>query len=55
MAVRKTTEASEQNSTEALKENMITLANEMIEQVRGKQVDAPVFISKIVDIYNAVK
>lgn len=55
MAVRKTTEASEQNSTEALKENMIALANEIIEQVRGKQVDGAEYITKVVDIYNAVK
>lgn len=53
---RKAAEAAvEQNSAEGLKENMINLANEIIEQIRGKQVDGAEYITKVVDIYNAVK
>ena len=40
---------------EAFRLNLIQLGNEMIEKVRGKQIDVCDGIDKIVSIYNAVK
>lgn len=40
---------------EAFRLNLIQLGNEMIETVRGKQIDVCDGIDKIVSIYNAVK
>lgn len=39
----------------AFRLNLIQLGNEMIDKVRGKQVDVCDGIDKIVSIYNAVK
>ena len=40
---------------ESFRLNLIQLGNEMIDKVRGKQVDVCDGIDKIVSIYNAVK
>lgn len=66
MAAKKTTEAVEEkevttttkkaNSADGLKENLITLANELIEQVRGKQVpNLNETIDRAIAIYEKVK
>lgn len=50
------TEIKEAPATfEAFRLNLIQLGNEMIEKVRGKQIDVCDGIDKIVSIYNAVK
>lgn len=59
MATKKVTEESITTNTatsvDNFKANMIALGNEMIEKVRGKQVDVSEGIDKVVAIYNAVK
>lgn len=55
-AVKKTeTETIVVNQVEELKSNMINLANSLIRRVEAKEVTGSEYISKIVDIYNAVK
>lgn len=65
MAAKKTTEAVEEkevttvkkvNPADGLKENLINLANELIEQVRGKQVpNLNETIDRAIAIYEKVK
>jgi hypothetical protein len=65
MAAKKTTEAVEEkevttakkvNSADGLKDNLIALANELIEQVRGKQVpNLNETIDRAIAIYEKVK
>lgn len=66
MAAKKTTEAVEEKevtttttkkaSSLELKENLIALANELIEQVRGKQVpNLNETIDRAINIYEKVK
>lgn len=62
MAARKTTtditetETSAKNGEVAeLKTNMITLANTLIRKIEGKEIEGSEYVSKIVEIYNAVK
>lgn len=43
------------NQTDELKSNMINLANSLIRRVEAKEITGSEYISKIVDIYNAVK
>ena len=38
-----------------LKSNMIALANDLCERVRGKAIDTDTGVDKIVALYNAVK
>lgn len=38
-----------------LKSNMIALANDLCERVRGKAIETDMGVDKIVAIYNAVK
>lgn len=40
---------------EELKANMINLANSLIRRVEAKEITGSEYISKIVEIYNAVK
>lgn len=54
--VKKTeTETVAVNQVEELKSNMINLANSLIKRVEAKEITGSEYISKIVDIYNAVK
>lgn len=54
--VKKTeTETVAVNQAEELKSNMINLANSLIKRVEAKEITGSEYISKIVDIYNAVK
>lgn len=48
-------EKLEPTEFESFRLNLIQLGNEMIDKVRGKQVDVCDGIDKIVSIYNAVK
>lgn len=50
-----TEEEAQINQSDYLKANMIKFANELIEQLRGKQITGSEYIGKIIDIYNAVK
>lgn len=57
-AVKRNTDVAENtptNQTEKLKANMINLANSLIRRVEAKEITGSEYISKIVDIYNAVK
>lgn len=57
-AVKRNTDVVENtptNQTEKLKANMINLANSLIRRVEAKEITGSEYISKIVDIYNAVK
>jgi len=62
MAAKKTTEAVEEKevttvkAADGLKDNLIALANELIEQVRGKQVpNLNDTIDRAIAIYEKVK
>jgi hypothetical protein len=53
---KKVTTAKKTNPADGLKENLITLANELIEQVRGKQVpNLNETIDRAIAIYEKVK